>query len=217
MAKEANEMKNRFLSNISYHIRIPLNGVVGFSQLIASEPNMPDELRKEYSSIIQKNSEELMRLVNDVLDLSRLEAGMMKFNIQEYGLAELCNEATYMARMHSEGCTVIRLENEIETDQNIRIDTVRFTQALLSALTYPQKYKEKREIDFKVTLDTEKHFINFRITNSPLADERFTSQEVCIRHEINRLLFEYFGGSYKVQTNPDGKPTILFTFPSERN
>ena len=97
-----------------------------------------------------------------------------------------------MARMHSEGCTVIRLENEIDTDLNIRVDTVRFPQALLSALTYPQKYKEKREIDFKVTLDTEKNFINFRITNSPLADERFTSQEVCIRHEINRLLFEYF-------------------------
>ena len=48
-------------------------------------------------------------------------------------------------------------------------------------------------------------------------NQRFTSQEVCIRHEINRLLFEYFGGSYKVQTNPDGKPTILFTFPSGRN
>ena len=73
---------------------------------------------------------------------------MMKFNIQEYGLAELCNEATYMARMHSEGCTVIRLENEIDTDLNIRVDTVRFTQALLSALTYPQKYKEKREIEY---------------------------------------------------------------------
>lgn len=94
MAEEANEMKNRFLSNMSYHIRIPLNGVVGFSQLIASESNMTDEVRKEYSSIIQKNSEELMRLVNDVLDLSRLEAGMMKFNIQEYGLTELCNEGS---------------------------------------------------------------------------------------------------------------------------
>ena len=98
---------------------------------------------------------------------------MMNFTIQEYGLADLCNEATSLPLMHSEGCTVIRLENEIDTDLNIRVDTVRFTQALLSALTYPQKYKEKREIDFKVTLDTEKNFINFRITNSPLADERF--------------------------------------------
>ncbi len=217
MAEEANEMKNRFLSNMSYHIRIPLNGVVGFSQLIASESNMTDEVRKEYSSIIQKNSEELMRLVNDVLDLSRLEAGMMKFNIQEYGLTELCNEALYMARMRNEENICIRLGNETAPDLDIRIDTARFSQALLSTLTYPQKCEEKREIDFKVTHDTEKNMIRFRIINSPLADERFTSQEVYIRHEINRLLLEYFGGSYKVQANAGEKPTILFTYPLGKN
>ena len=217
MAEEANEMKNRFLSNMSYHIRIPLNGVVGFSQLIASESNMTDEVRKEYSSIIQKNSEELMRLVNDVLDLSRLEAGMMKFNIQEYGLTELCNEALYMARMRNEENICIRLGNETAPDLDIRIDTTRFSQALLSTLTYPQKCEEKREIDFKVTHDTEKNMIRFRIINSPLADERFTSQEVYIRHEINRLLLEYFGGSYKVQANAGEKPTILFTYPLGKN
>lgn len=198
---------------MSYHIRIPLNGVVGFSQLIASESNMTDEVRKEYSSIIQKNSEELMRLVNDVLDLSRLEAGMMKFNIQEYGLTELCNEALYMAHMRNEENICIRLGNETAPGLDIRIDTTRFSQALLSTLTYPQKCEEKREIDFKVTHDTEKNMIRFRIINSPLADERFTSQEVYIRHEINRLLLEYFGGSYKVQANAGEKPTILFTYP----
>lgn len=217
MAEEANEMKNRFLSNMSYHIRIPLNGVVGFSQLIASESNMTDEVRKEYSSIIQKNSEELMRLVNDVLDLSRLEAGMMKFNIQEYGLTELCNEALYMARMRNEENICIRLGNETAPGLDIRIDTARFSQALLSTLTYPQKCEEKREIDFKVTHDTEKNMIRFRIINSPLADERFTSQEIYIRHEINRLLLEYFGGSYKVQANAGEKPTILFTYPLGKN
>ena len=63
MIEKANETKNHFLSNMSYNIRIPLNGVVGFSQLIASEPNMDESTRQEYSAIIQKNSEELIQLV----------------------------------------------------------------------------------------------------------------------------------------------------------
>lgn len=59
-----------------------------------------------------------------------------------------------------------------------------------------------------MTLDTEKHFINFRITNSPLADERFISQEVCIRHEINRLLFEYFEEATKYrQIRTESRPS----------
>ena len=102
IAEKANETKNHFLANMSYNIRIPLNGVVGFSQLIASEPNMDEDTRKEFSAIIQKNTEELMQLVNDVLDLSRLEANMMKFQIQEYDAVALCNDAIYMARMRNE-------------------------------------------------------------------------------------------------------------------
>ncbi len=55
--RETNEIKNRFLSNMSYNIRTPLNNVVGFSQLIASEPNIDKEIRQEYSNIIHKSSE----------------------------------------------------------------------------------------------------------------------------------------------------------------
>lgn len=77
--EEANEMKNRFLSNMSHAIRVPLNGVLGFSQIIANEAEIDDQTRKEYAEIIQQNTDQLMRLVNNVLDLSRLEAGMMKF------------------------------------------------------------------------------------------------------------------------------------------
>ena len=87
---------------MSYNIRTPLNNVVGFSQLIACEPNIDEGTRKEYSNIIHQSSEKLMRLVNDVLDLSRLEAQMMKFQIQVYDAVELCNEACYMARMKNE-------------------------------------------------------------------------------------------------------------------
>lgn len=76
IAEEANEVKSRFLVNMSYNIRIPLNNVLGFSQLMTTDPESMDaDQWKEYSEIIQTNSAELIQLVNDVLNLSRLEAG----------------------------------------------------------------------------------------------------------------------------------------------
>ena len=109
--RQTNEMKNRFLSKMSYNIRTPLNNVVGFSQLIACEPNIDKETRQEYTNIIHQSSEKLMKLVNDVLDLSRLEAQMMKFQVQDYDVIELCKEVCYMARVQNEqtGIKILRL------------------------------------------------------------------------------------------------------------
>lgn len=211
VAQEANEMKNRFLSNMSYNIRIPLNGVVGFSQLIAMDEEMDEKTRKEYAIIIQRNSEELMRLVNDVLDLSRLEANMMKFQIQTYDVLALCNDVLYMARERGEGQINIESQSHIETEQLIAADTARLTQALLSALAYLQPQEAKRTIRF--TLDADATSARFSISNSPLADPAFLSQEVSIRHDINRLLLEHFGGSYVVAPDAPEGPTIVFTYP----
>lgn len=209
IAEEANEMKNHFLSNMSYNIRIPLNGVVGFSQLIATDEHMEEKTRKEYAAIIQQNTEELMRLVNDVLDLSRLEADMMKFQLQEYDVVSLCSDVLYMAREQNQGHIDIQFEQHIET-ANITVDTARLTQALLSAVTYPQPRDEKRIIHFTLALDDDTRSIRICIDNSPLADPAFLSQEVSIRHDINRLLLAHFGGTYTATTDA---PTIVFTYP----
>ena len=211
-AEEANESKNRFLSNMSYNIRIPLNGVVGFSQLIASEPDMIESTRKEFATIIQKNTEELMQLVNDVLDLSRLEANMMKFQIHEYDVVSLCNDAIYMARMKGEGYIDILFKTDIPM-QNIITDTARLTQTLLDLLTYPDRCNKQREITFTLSRDVEAGLIRFHIVNSPLADPEFISQKVSIRHDINRLLLEHFGGSYIVSTDEQGRTVIDLTYP----
>lgn len=214
IAEAANEMKNHFLSNMSYNIRIPLNGVVGFSQLITMDADMDEGTRKEYSAIIQKNSEELMRLVNDVLDLSRLEADMMKFQVQEYDIIPLCCDALYMAREQNGAETDIEFDQQIETMQTITVDTARLTQALLSTLVYPQSCDQKRIIRFTLALDdTEPHSIRICINNSPLADPEFLSQETSIRHDINRLLLKHFGGTYTVTPDALEGPTIVFTYP----
>lgn len=212
-AEKANETKNHFLSNMSYNIRIPLNGVVGFSQLIASEPNMDEKTRKEFSAIIQKNTEELMRLVNDVLDLSRLEANMMKFQIQEYNVVEICKDAIYMARTKNNGTIDIRFETDMET-QTITADTGRLLQTLLSTLVYPQKCTQHREIVMILSHDDAEQCIQIRIINSPLADPNFLSQEVSIRHDINRLLLAHFGGSYATTADEQGIPVVVLTYPT---
>ena len=141
--RQTNEMKNRFLSKMSYNIRIPLNNVVGFSQLIACESNIDKEARQEYTNIIHQSSEKLMKLVNDVLDLSRLEAQMMKFQVQDYDVIELCKEVCYMARVQNEQTGInVDFSTKIDSPIIIHTDTRRLTQALLSALVYPQEHRE---------------------------------------------------------------------------
>ena len=212
--KKANEIKNSFLSNMSYNIRTPLNNVVGFSQFIASEPDMPEEQRKEYAQIIQKSAETLLNLVNCVLDLSRLEAGRMKFQIQEYDVVAFCNDVVYMARMRNENTGIrISFHTDIEM-QNITTDTTRLGEALLSGLTCPGECTDEREIEFTLAYADEDHReVCFRIVNSPLADPAFVSQDTLIRHDINRLLLKHFGGSYQVEETTSQGPTLVFIYP----
>ena len=210
--RQTNEMKNRFLSKMSYNIRIPLNNVVGFSQLIACEPNIDKEARQEYTNIIHQSSEKLMKLVNDVLDLSRLEAQMMKFQVQDYDVIELCKEVCYMARVQNEQTGInVDFSTKIDSPIIIHTDTRRLTQALLSALVYPQEHRQERYIRF--ILSREEDVLHFQIRNSPLADPAFVSQETIIRHDINLLLLQHFGGDYFVNQETPENPEIVFIYP----
>ncbi|BDQ03887.1 MAG: hypothetical protein KatS3mg037_2462 [Ignavibacterium sp.] len=73
--EELNKMKNEFMSNISHELRTPLASIVGFSETIASDPNMPDEMKIEFNYIILNEGKRLARLINEVLELSRMETG----------------------------------------------------------------------------------------------------------------------------------------------
>ena len=84
-AEEASLMKSAFLANMSHEIRTPLNAIVGFSSLLV-EPSTDAKEREEYSSIIRNNTDLMLNLVNDVLDLSRMETGDLHFNIKDYSL-----------------------------------------------------------------------------------------------------------------------------------
>lgn len=213
IAEEANEVKNRFLANMSYNIRIPLNNVLGFSQLMTIDPNSVDaDQWKEYSDIIQSNSTELIQLVNDVLDLSRLEAGKTKWSIQEYDAVILCSEVMSMVRMKDENNIHVEFRTDIDT-QSIQVDAGRVNQVIMSTLTYASPCEEERSISFTLQRDTQKELLIFRIANSPLADPNLQTQKVEVRHSINRLTITHFGGTYTMESETPEGPTMIITYP----
>ncbi|MDO5421660.1 MAG: histidine kinase dimerization/phospho-acceptor domain-containing protein [Bacteroides sp.] len=214
IAEEANEIKSRFLANMSYNIRIPLNNVVGFSQLLSTDNELDEEERKEYSGIIQANSGELIQLVNDVLDLSRLEANMMKFQLQDCNVKEWCNELGCLIQMRSEGRILLELQVEVG-DVRIHTDVNRLTQIVTSMLLYPNECKETRKVSMFLVNHPDKHIIACRIENSPIADSRFASQKVSVQQKINQLFFEHFKGTYQTENVEEGEIAVItFTYPT---
>ena len=212
IAEEANEIKSHFLTNMSYNIRIPLNNVVGFSQLMTEDGNLNEKEKREYSGIIQSNSAELIQLVNNVLDLSRLEANMMKFQLQNCNVQEWCNELSYLVQLRSEGYIHLELQADVD-NAIIHTDVSRFTQIISSMLLYPVECKKQRRIGMQLVYNQEKQEINSRIDNSPLVDSAFASQKEAILQRISLLFFEHFNGSYRVE-NCENNPIIFFTYPT---
>ena len=212
IAEEANEIKSHFLTNMSYNIRIPLNNVVGFSQLMTEDGNLNEKEKREYSGIIQSNSAELIQLVNNVLDLSRLEANMMKFQLQNCNVQEWCNELSYLVQLRSEGYIHLELQADVD-NAIIHTDVSRFTQIISSMLLYPVECKKPRRIGMQLVYNQEKQEINSRIDNSPLVDSAFASQKEAILQRISLLFFEHFNGSYRVE-NCENNPIIFFTYPT---
>lgn len=84
--EELNKMKNEFVSNISHELRTPLASIIGFSETIESDPNMPPEMKKEFNQIILTEAKRLSKLINDVLDISKIEAGQMALDKNEFNV-----------------------------------------------------------------------------------------------------------------------------------
>lgn len=152
-----------------------------------------------------------MRLVNNVLDLSRLEAGMMKFQLSDYDIVQLCKDSVGMAQMQN---PTLHIHFYSDIDEYIvYTDTNRMMQLIVSILTCPSpSFKEERDLQF--TLDKNGEILCFKVTNSPLADLNYANQDSALRNDVNLLLLKHFGGTYQVIHDSKEGPTILFTYPA---
>lgn len=205
----ADKMKDCFLHNITHEIRIPLNTVVGFAELLSSEELTEEELT-EYSTVIKKNSAKLLLLINNILDLSRLEAGMMRFNVQENDVVQLCREAKMMVEMATPNIVKPIFSTELE-ELSFNIDSKWFLKLLTTLLSVPLDYNgEPYTIEYELSKGN--GTIIVLVKNSPLYQCWEDEQEQNILHNINRLYVESFKGSYEV-LEKEGMKVVFITHP----
>ena len=143
-AEEADKLKSSFLANMSHEIRTPLNAIVGFSELL-SEASGQDE-KAEYKQLIETNTDILLRLIGDILDLSKIEAGSVDINRQKLDVCALCDDLyrSFKQRIHNPEIT-LRLVNPY-SKCIAEFDKRRFIQIITNYVSNAIKYTPKGEI-----------------------------------------------------------------------
>lgn len=150
-AEEASRLKSAFLANMSHELRTPLNGILGFAELIKSEASEPEQ--QEYAEVIVKSGSHLLNLVNEILDLSKIEAGEITFHYNEISLSTLAAEAadTHQASASAKGIHLV-LELADGLPATMQTDQTRLRQILNNLLSNAVKFTDQGEITMNVSV-----------------------------------------------------------------
>ena len=138
LAEQA-ELKQSFLNNMSHEIRTPLNAIVGFSDMLANEPEFSDEERQEFVDIINTNTKLLLKLVGDVLELSRIESGNLSFIFQRESVRQLLDDV-YQTHSLLIQPPLQFLKDFPPEDVQVNVDPMRLTQVLTNFLNNANKF-----------------------------------------------------------------------------
>lgn len=145
LAEQSDKLKSTFLANMSHEIRTPLNAIVGFSELLITNPE--DEDREEYIRIVNSNNELLLKLIGDILDLSKIESGSIDFRYEEFDIAEYFDSMAVSMRQRITNSNV-RLTDVNPYDHCIvNLDKNRVAQLMTNYVTNAIKYTPKGFIE----------------------------------------------------------------------
>ncbi|MES2322310.1 MAG: ATP-binding protein [Pseudomonadota bacterium] len=138
-AQAANEAKNVFLSNMSHELRTPLNSVIGFSHMLAEADDMPEEARNKLA-IINRSGQHLLKLINDILDLSKIEAGPLRLELQALDPCQLLQSVMAQMRTEAELAGVTLMLECSASPSNVLLDGAKLRQVMLSLLSNAIKF-----------------------------------------------------------------------------
>ncbi|MFQ8804850.1 MAG: ATP-binding protein [Alistipes indistinctus] len=163
-AEESDLLKSAFLANMSHEIRTPLNAIVGFSSLLTSAEISPEE-REEYSAIISTNSELMLTLINDILDISRLETGKIHFAYEDIDIPSLCQQVILTTAHNRKQGVECVFESSYEA-YTLRTDVQRLSQVLINLLTNANKFTEQGRITLSFEVLEKEGMVRFAVADT---------------------------------------------------
>lgn len=223
-AEEANQLKSAFLTNMSHEIRTPLNAIVGFSNLLSMVEDKEEML--EYAGIIETNTELLLQLINDILDMSKIESGMYDFHVTQVDANQLMSEVEQVARLRIRTDEVSLSFAERLPQCVFHTDKNRLIQVLTNLVVNAIKFTSQGEIQIGYRLQ-DAHTLYFYVSDTGCGMsaeqcehvfERFVKYNTFIQGtglglSICKMIIEKLGGEIGVQSESGKGSVFWFTLP----
>ncbi len=195
-AENANRAKSEFLSNMSHGLRTPLNAILGFSQIMGRDPELPPG-QNENLSIIIRSGEHLLDLINDVLEISKIEAGRFMLDKTEFNLFQMLDTIHSMFRFRTSTKNLdFHFEHDPKVPQYIRTDARRLRQVLINLLSNAVKFTMQGSVTLRCSCQS-----------SVISDQCGTETEKRRKGEEAELPD---GSGHPQQTTDDGQRTLQF-------
>lgn len=223
-AENATSAKSVFLSNMSHEIRTPLNALSGFSSLLTEE-GLDDETRRQCNEVILQNSELLLKLINDVIDLSSLEFGKLQFCFAVHDVVSICRNVADTVGKVKQTQATIAFETELES-MMIETDDSRLQQVLINLLINATKFTPEGSIVLELKKESEEYLL-FSVTDTGCGIPKEKQGAIFQRFEklnenaqgsglglsICQLIIEHIGGKIWIDPDYEGGSRFLFTHP----
>lgn len=228
-AQESDRLKSAFLANMSHEIRTPMNGIIGFSELCL-DPNITKDKQREYANIVIKSSKRLLSIVNDILDISKIESGVEKLSLESVNLNKLLDELAYFFKpIAKENNLILSCEKGLENyKSSVETDKTKLIQVLTNLLSNAFKFTEAGSITFGYDLIEDN--LQFYVKDTGIGVEenlqnkifdRFSQGNLDLSKQhkgtglglaITKKIIELFKGEIWLNSSNTGT-TIYFTIP----
>ena len=198
-AEESNRLKSAFLANMSHEIRTPMNGIVGFAKLLKQRPDAPKEKVDQYVDIINSNSQILLNLINDIIDISKIEANQLEIKPLSADINKLIKDLHVMFNSEKNRLKKTSIEFSYSVppemdDQNVFVDVDRVKQLLLNLLNNALKFTQKGNIDFGYKVEGENLY--FYVKDTGIGVERDKVKIIFERfRQVDETQSRVYGGS----------------------
>lgn len=226
-AENATRAKSVFLSNMSHEIRTPLNALSGFSSLLTEE-GLDEETRRQCNDVIQQNSELLLKLINDVIDLSSLEFGKLQFSLVQHDAVAICQNVIDTVNKVKQTQATLSFSTELK-EMMMETDDSRLQQVLINLLINATKFTPEGSIVLELKKETEDKAL-FTVTDTGCGIppekqagifQRFeklneNAQGSGLGLSICQLIIEHIGGKIWIDPDYTGGSRFCFTHPIQQ-